>query len=58
MSANTYRNPGSEKRDSSTILVDVAQFFPSLDHQVLLNILRHYKYSPTWIAFFSDYLKD
>jgi hypothetical protein len=42
--------------DSSAILVDVAQFFPSLDHEALLAILRHYGFPVSRLKFFKDYL--
>jgi hypothetical protein len=42
--------------DSSAILVDVAQFFPSLDHDALLAILRHYGFPESRLRFFTDYL--
>jgi hypothetical protein len=42
--------------DSSAILVDVAQFFPSLDHNALLAILKHYGFPMSTLRFFKDYL--
>jgi hypothetical protein len=42
--------------DSSAILVDVAQFFPSLDHSALLAILKHYGFPESRLRFFTDYL--
>jgi hypothetical protein len=42
--------------DLSAILVDVAQFFLSLDHNSLIGILRHYGFHKSQIAFFKDYL--
>jgi hypothetical protein len=42
--------------DAFAILVDVAQFFPSLDHGSLLEILRHYGFHKSRLSFFKDYL--
>jgi hypothetical protein len=42
--------------DSSAILVDVAQFFPFLDHDTLLAILKHYGFPDSRLLFFKDYL--
>jgi hypothetical protein len=42
--------------DSSAILVDVAQFFPSLDHNSLLEVMKHYRFHESRLAFFKDYL--
>jgi retron-type reverse transcriptase len=44
--------------DSSAILVDVAQFFPSLNHDALLAILKHYGFPESRLRFFKDYLSD
>jgi hypothetical protein len=36
--------------------VDIAQFFPSVDHDTLLAILKHYRFPESRVAFFKDYL--
>jgi hypothetical protein len=45
-----------QKEDSSAILVDVAQFFPSLDYDTLLATLKYYGFPESRLAFFKDYL--
>jgi hypothetical protein len=46
------------REDSLAILVDVAQFFPSLDYDALLAILEHYGFPVSRLKFFKDYLAD
>jgi len=42
----------------STLAFDIAQFFPSLNHQLLLLILNKAKFNPRISLFFSNYLID
>lgn len=44
--------------DSSALLLDVAQFFPSINHGMLAAILRKQGFSPALCSFFEDYLID
>lgn len=42
--------------DSSAILLDIAQFFPSINHELLAGILRRQGFDPQLCNFFQDYL--
>ncbi|GJE96989.1 hypothetical protein PsYK624_131990 [Phanerochaete sordida] len=44
--------------ESAALLVDVAQFFPSINHRMLCDILRHQGFSPFLVRFFEHYLAD
>lgn len=44
--------------DSSAILLDIAQFFPSINHELLAGILRRQGFDERLCNFFSDYLVD
>lgn len=42
--------------DSSALLLDVAQFFPSVNHEMLSEILRRHGFDRNLCAYFCDYL--
>jgi retron-type reverse transcriptase len=46
----------ARKKKTSIIAFDVAQFFPSLNHNMLIAILRAQGFAPLLLNFFSDYL--
>ena len=41
---------------TSIIALDIAQFFPSLNHSMLTSILSHFGFANCIVDFFSDYL--
>lgn len=43
---------------TSVLAVDVAQFFPSINHELLLIMLRKLGISPVLCHFFADYFRD
>ena len=44
--------------DSTALLLDVAQFFPSANHDILVAILRKQGFNEKLCCFFANYLKD
>ena len=44
--------------DSSALLLDVAQFFPSINHEALVAILRKQGFAREICGFFDHYLRD
>lgn len=44
--------------DSSALLLDISQFFPSINHSLLTDILRKQGFCSSLCAYFSDYLID
>lgn len=44
--------------DSSAVLLDVAQFFPSIDHDLLHGILKKQGFNNNLCNYFGDYLKN
>jgi hypothetical protein len=40
------------------VAFDLAQFFPSINHDVLLSILDKQGFAPEVVAFFNSYLVD
>ena len=44
--------------DSSALLLDVAQFFPSINHEALVAILRKQGFAREICGFFDQYLRD
>jgi hypothetical protein len=43
---------------TSMVAFDIAQFFPSLNHSLLINILKRQGFPGEVVKFFSSYLKD
>lgn len=43
---------------SSTLAMDIAQCFPSVNHSFLLCSLEHFGFAPEIISFFWNYLSD
>ncbi|KAF7779125.1 hypothetical protein Agabi119p4_3470 [Agaricus bisporus var. burnettii] len=50
------RTAWAKKKVTSVLAFDVAQFFPSLNHNVLSKIFKHFGFSASVVSFFSDYL--
>jgi retron-type reverse transcriptase len=48
----------SNQKVTSVIAFDIAQFFPSLNHDVLLSIFDCFGFDDCVINFFSNYLVD
>jgi hypothetical protein len=46
------------KLKTSVVAFDLAQFFPSINHDVLLSILDKQGFAPEVVAFFRSYLVD
>jgi hypothetical protein len=46
----------SNKKVTLVIAFDIAQFFPSLNHDILLSIFDHFGFDDCVVNFFSDYL--
>jgi hypothetical protein len=46
------------KLKTSVVKFDLAQFFPSINHDVLLSILDKQGFTPEVVAFFKSYLVD
>jgi hypothetical protein len=46
------------KLKTSMVAFDLAQFFPSINHDVLLSILDKQGFAPEVVAFFKSYLVD
>lgn len=44
--------------DSSALLFDISQFFPSINHVLLTDILRRQGFCSSLCSYFSDYLVD
>ncbi|KAF8630230.1 hypothetical protein AX17_005467 [Amanita inopinata Kibby_2008] len=42
----------------SLLTFDIAQFFPSINHELLLETLRHYGFSNKIVSFFASFFKD
>ncbi|KAF7761148.1 hypothetical protein Agabi119p4_10557 [Agaricus bisporus var. burnettii] len=49
------RTAWAKKKVTSVLAFDVAQFFPSLNHNVLSKIFKHFGFSASVASFFSDY---
>jgi hypothetical protein len=43
---------------TSVIAFNIAQFFPSLNHKALSEIIQHFGFSSKVVSFFSDYLTN
>ena len=55
----THIRAGWRKNLVTTCLAfDVAQFFPSMNHDLLCRILERYGFAPALVTFFRDYLAD
>jgi retron-type reverse transcriptase len=50
------RTGWANKKATSVLAFDIAQFFPSLNHNVLSEIIKHLGLSSKVVPFFSDYL--
>jgi hypothetical protein len=50
------RTGWAHKKATSVLAFDIAQFFPSLNHNVLSEIIKHFGFSSKVVSFFSDYL--
>jgi hypothetical protein len=48
----------SNKKVTSVLAFDIAQFFPSLNHNVLISILDRFGFNTKVVQFFSNYLVD
>jgi hypothetical protein len=48
----------NQRKVTSTLAFDIAQFFPSLNHVVLVEILKRFGFSNRLCSFFSNYLTD
>jgi hypothetical protein len=46
------------KLKTIVVAFDLAQFFPSINHDVLLSILDKQGFAPEVVAFFRSYLVD
>jgi hypothetical protein len=46
------------KLKTSVVTFDLAQFFPSVNHDVLLSILDKQEFAPEVVVFFKSYLVD
>ncbi|KAF7761993.1 hypothetical protein Agabi119p4_9985 [Agaricus bisporus var. burnettii] len=54
--AHHVRAGWSKKKETSVLAFDIAQFFPSLNHNVLVKVLEHSGFNSKVVSFFSDYL--
>jgi hypothetical protein len=50
------RHGWASKKVTSVLAFDIAQFFPSLNHEILCKILDHFGYPRELVSFFSEYL--
>jgi hypothetical protein len=48
----------ANKKMTSVIAFDIAQFFPSLNHEALTKIIKHFGFASKVVSFFSDYLTN
>lgn len=48
----------NKKLDSTVLLLDVSQFFPSLNHGILVGTMQKQGFSKKLCAFMGEYLKD
>lgn len=55
---HTIKTCWNQGLESAALLVDVAQFFPSINHDMLLHILEKQGFHETIVNFFRDYLTD
>ena len=44
--------------DTSILAFDIAQFFPSINHDVMIGILCRQGFHPKMVAFFAHYLRE
>jgi hypothetical protein len=48
----------ANKKATSVLAFDIAQFFPSLNHFALSKIIEHFGFASKVVSFFSDYLQN
>jgi hypothetical protein len=52
------RTGWANKKTTSVIAFDITQFFPSLNHEALSEIIKHFGFASKVVSFFSDYLTN